>query len=99
MAKLKELAQAYEAKTTKNIAELERVSVNVEMEERTFKEGTPEEFTVDVALINGEEYRVPGSVLFSLKEYLTDIPDLKHFKVKKAGEGINTRYTVIPLRD
>ena len=99
MANLKETAKAFESKQTKNIADLERVSVNVEIEQRTFKEGTPEEFTVDVALFEGEEYRVPRSVLFSLKEYLSDIPDLKHIKVKKAGEGINTRYTVIPLRD
>jgi len=46
--------------------------------------------------VDDEEYRVPTSVLKSLKVILEDKPDLKFFKVKKTGEGLKTEYTVIP---
>ena len=98
MANIKEAAKAFEPKHTKNIADLEEVPVGVEIEERICKPGTPEEFTIKVALIDGEEYRVPGSVLFGLKEILKKFPNLKRFTVSKVGQGqTGTRYTVIPL--
>ena len=33
----------------------------------------------------------------ALEKFLEDNPNLKTFKVKKSGEGMETRYTVIPL--
>jgi hypothetical protein len=47
--------------------------------------------------VNGEKYRVPQSVLNNLKAVLEDNPMLKTFKVKKTGEGMDTRYILIPL--
>lgn len=99
MTNMKELAEAYEPQQTKNIADLEEVSVDIEVEQRTFKEGQPDEFTKNVALINGEEYYTPNMVLGLLKEFMKEIPGLKTFKVLKKGEGMqNTRYTLIPLK-
>ena len=100
MTKLKELAKTYESKTTKNVADLERVPVDMEVEQRTFKQGTPEEFTVDVIVVDGEDYRVPASVLIQLKIHLAEISNLKYIKVAKHGDGLKgTTYTVIPLKD
>ena len=50
-----------------------------------------------VVNIDGIMYRVPNSVLNQLKILLEDNPELKFFKVKKSGQGLNTDYTVIPL--
>jgi len=97
---MKEAAEAYENKRTENIADLDKVSVNTKIEPRTFKEGTPEEFKIQVALVGEKEYRVPWSVLAQIKTLLADprTKDMKDFRVLKTGEGMNnTKYTVIPL--
>lgn len=98
MAKLNEEAMAYEPPKTKNIADLELVLVaEVEVEERTGNDKEGKEFSYKVIVIEGEEYRVPNSVLKALKTILGTRPDLKAIKVTKTGEGLNTDYTVIPL--
>jgi len=97
MAKLNEEALAYTAPTTKNIADLDIVQTDLELEDRTGKDSQGEEFKYKVVIINEEEFRVPGSVLGNLKAILQQKPDLKTFKVTKAGAGMNTKYTVIPL--
>jgi CO dehydrogenase/acetyl-CoA synthase epsilon subunit len=97
MANLYETAQEYEPVQTKNIADLEKVSVkDVDVVTKTFK-GKDGEFTIDVITVDGEDYRVPASVLKSLKELIAEKPDLKDIKVKKSGSGLQTSYTVIPL--
>jgi len=97
MAKLNEEALNYTAPTTKNIADLEVVSTELELEDRTGKDNDGVEFKYKVIIVEGEEYRVPGSVLGNLKAILGQKPDLKTFKVTKQGAGMNTKYTVIPL--
>jgi hypothetical protein len=97
IATLKEAALEYETPQTKNIAELEVVSTAIPITEKVFKEGTDEEFRFNVISINNEEYRVPNSVLNSLKMILDENSKLEHFKVKKEGTGLQTKYTVIPL--
>ena len=92
MTKLKETAQAYEPKQIKNIAELEFVSVDEEI----FKEEEAD-FPYSYILREEKRYKVPVSVISSLKELLEDSSDLKKFKVKKTGEGMKTSYTVIPI--
>ena len=94
---LKEAAKAYESHSVGNIADLPKVSTELVIEDR---EGVNEEgktFVYKVITIDGQEYRVPASVLKSLKAILEDNPDLKTFKVKKTGTGMATEYTVIPL--
>lgn len=48
-------------------------------------------------VVDGEDYRMPTSVLKNLKAILVEKPELKEFKVSKSGEGLKTAYTVITL--
>ena len=98
MASLRDSAIAYVAPArTKNIAELNRVSTNLNLERKSGKTKEGEEYVIDYITVGGEQYRVPASVLKSLKLILEDNPTLKEFKVKKIGTGLDTEYTVIPL--
>lgn len=102
MAKLKDEAKAYEARATHNIADLDEVSVDLDVQEEDFEfqdQDTGETKTVrqKIVEIDGERYRVPNSVLKQLKVYLEDNPNLQKFKVRKSGQGLNTDYTVIPI--
>ena len=97
MANIKETASSYESPTTRNITELELVMTNSEIEEKTGKDSEGKEFKYNVIVVDHFEYRVPNSVLTNLKAILAENEKLMSFKVTKAGEGMNTRYTVIPL--
>jgi hypothetical protein len=98
MGSLKEEAKAFVPEQTKNIADLPKVSVEFNLEEREgTNHETQEKFKYKVICVNGEEFRVPGKVLGDLKSILQEKPDLKTFKVSKKGSGLNTQYTVIPL--
>ena len=97
MAKLKDEAKAYESKTTKNIAELPKVSTDLEVVENSGVDAEGKEFSYKVVIVEGEEYRVPNSVLKQLKVILEENLNLKFFKVKKTGTGMATEYQVIPL--
>lgn len=94
---LKEEAKAYEpSKPTKNISELQSVSTDLMLEDDSFEfEG--KEIKQKVIVVNGERYRVPVSVIRDLKVILEDNPNLKNFKVKRTGQNMETRYTLIPL--
>ena len=96
MANLKDAAKAYEGQT-KNIADLPKVSTELEVEERSGTNDEGKDFSYKVVIVDGVEYRVPVSVLKSLKTILEDNPDIKSFKVRKTGTGMGTSYTVIPL--
>lgn len=97
MANIKQMSQEYTAPKTKNIADLDKVSVDLDVSVESFtdKEGKP--FDVNVVDINGSKYRIPTSVLKDLKAILEVKPRLKTFKVAKQGTGLDTKYTVIPL--
>ena len=97
METIKEKAKAYEPKKTRSIAELDSVQVDLNTREEKFNEGKDDEFTITVIDTDGKEYRIPDSVLKSLKVILKEKPDLKTFKVVKTGEGLNTNYTVVPI--
>ncbi len=98
MAKLSERAQNYVATgKLKNISELSSVSTDVDIQEKIFAEGTEKEFKAEVFTVDGEEYKMPLTVISSLNVILEENPALKTFKVKKSGSGIGTEYTVIPL--
>jgi hypothetical protein len=97
MTTLKESAKAYVPKQTLNIADLPEVSVDLDLQdgEGTDNEGKP--FKYKFIQINGQDYRVPGSVIGDLKAMLEEKPNMTKFKVTKKGAGMNTRYTIIPL--
>ena len=97
MTTIKEAALAFVPQQTKNITELDKVSVQIVVQRKTVAEGTEKEFSYNYTLVDGEEYRVPVSVLKQLKSHLEEKPNITHFKVKASGSGKNTEYTVIPL--
>lgn len=97
MASIKEEALAYEPKTTLNIADLDRVDLSFPLEDRTGTDKEGKDFNYKVMVANGQEYRVPNTVLEEIKKMLDLKPDLKAVKVEKTGAGLSTRYTVKKL--
>ena len=102
MANISDYARDYEpTASTKNIAELLSVSTDLELIDDEFdfeKNGEKKTVKQKVIVVDGEQYRVPVSVIQQLKVILEDNPALKKFKVKKTGTTKDdTRYTVIPL--
>ena len=97
MVSIREEANNYETPKTLNIADLDSVSVNIDIQTKDFTKEDGEQFSIMVCTVEDKEYRVPKSVLADLKAQLTANPKLENFKVNKAGEGLKTNYTVIPL--
>lgn len=100
--KISDFAKAYESSTTKNIADLSEVSVEHEVLDDSFettdkKTGQIKTVNQKIITIDNVNYRVPVSVFEQLKIVLEDNPNLKKFKVKKSGTGMETKYQVIPL--
>ena len=98
MATIKEEAKNYVAPETKNIAELEKVSVDLELKTKVVHEGEADSFSYRYTEINDEEYRVPVVVIKQLKAQIEANKDLKFFRVAKTGAGLKTEYTVIPVK-
>lgn len=102
MPKISDVAKDYKSSTTKNISALPEVSTDLELFDDEFetkdkKTNEPKTVKQKVVNINGENYRVPNSVFQQLKVILEDNPNLRKFKVKANGQGMETRYQVIPL--
>ena len=97
MTNLKQAAQEYVGQVTGNVADLATVSVNLDLQEQTKQDKDGKDFTYKYILVEGKEYRVPGSVIGQIKELLKKFPNIENVTVMKQGEGKNdTRYTVIP---
>lgn len=96
MATIRESAQGYEPPQTRNISELKSVNTEMDIQHKVVGEGESA-FEYDYIVKDGEEYRVPKSVLKQLKTQLEENPEATEFKVKKTGEGMKTEYTVILL--
>ena len=99
METLKNMAEQYEAPQTLNIADLDRISVDIEVKQTTKKNKDGEEFSYLYAEIDGKEYRIAGSILGGIKALLQKMPTLKAVSVIKDGQGMNTRYQVVPVVD
>lgn len=95
MVTLKDFAKAYTPPQTKNIADLDEVNTEIDIKAAVGKDADGEDFSYSYIEVNGEKFRVPNSVVAQLKDMLEARPDLKKFKVKKSGAGMQTRYTVI----
>ena len=94
---LRDEAKAHEPKTTKNIADLNAVSLDMVIEDRKGKDKNDKPFDYKVAIVDGVDYRVPATVLNDIKTIMETKPTLKTVKVVKKGQGMNTEYTVVPL--
>jgi len=97
MTSIKEAAKGYIPKATKNVAELQSVSVDLALFEGKGFDRDGKEYLYQYIEVEGENYRVPDKVLADLKAILEKKPTLKSFSVTKKGTGLNTQYTVIPL--
>lgn len=97
MASIKETAMAFVPKKTKNVADLDQVDVELILRDGTGTDVKGEPFAYKFIELNDEEYRVPESVIAQLKDVLEARPTMNKFKVKKAGSGMQTKYTVVGL--
>jgi len=98
MGSLKQNAENYTSSKMRNVSELENVEVDnaVMVEEKTRSDGTT--YIAQYIVVDGEQYRVPDSVLAQLKEILEEKPKLKSFKVKRKGTTKeDTKYTIVTL--
>ena len=96
---MKEEAQAYEPPQTLNIADLDKIPIDMQLLNGDGKNKKDEVFKYKYALIDGQEYRVPGTVLGGIKSLLKKFPNLKEVQVLKSGAGLNTLYQVIPYQE
>ena len=92
MPNLKETAAAYEPPKIRNVTDLDFISVEMQVQEE--KEV---EYPYFYIMVEGERYKVPVSVLSNINDILQASPKITKFKVKKSGEGMKTKYSVIPL--
>lgn len=97
MGTLKDEAQSYEAPQTLNVAELEKVPIDLELKDGEGKDGDGEVFKYKFIVVDGVNYRIPGTVIGQIKVLLGVQTELKFVKVLKSGEGLKTRYQVIPF--
>jgi len=97
METIEEYAKSYTGKQIKNIADLDNgfskkdpIFTDIGVD----KDGKNYEYQFIV--VNDEKYRIPASVILSVKALLEKRPDLERFDVLKSGTGVDTRYQVIP---
>ena len=95
---LSEFAKTFTPATTKNISDLKEVDVNLVLEDREGTDKKGNDFKYKVIIVDGEDYRVPSSVIGNLKAILEKKPNMKKFSVARQGKTKDdTKYTVIPL--
>lgn len=97
MATLREEAQAYEPPQTLNIATLDKIPVELDLKTGEGKDKEGNTFKYKYVEIDGKQYRVPGTVLGGIKAVLKKMPHIKYVTVDKEGEGMATRYHVMPF--
>jgi hypothetical protein len=97
MGNLRETAKAFVPQKNLTVADLEVLSSDVPIQERMGKDKNGKEFHYKVAIVMGEEYRVPSSVLEEIQTIMESKPSLKTIKVVKKGTGMSTSYTVVAM--
>ena len=97
MGNFKETAQAYEPKKTPVVSELESVSLENSITKNSGTDVEGKDFEYFVVRVEGIDYRVPNSVMEQVQSLLEEKPDTKTIKVKKKGEGMSSKYTVIAI--
>jgi hypothetical protein len=101
MSSIIEEANAYEpTEKMGNIADLKKVSINLDLKKETRINKDGESYDVMFIVVEDKEYRIPGVVLGSIKQINEKEPNMTHFYVIKSGSGKEgTKYQVIPLRE
>lgn len=96
MATLRETAQAYEPPQTQNIAKLEKIPVDLDLQDGEGRNKDGAVFKYKYIVVEGVSYRVPGSVIGGIKSVLKKMPHVRYVTIDREGDGINTRYHVMP---
>ena len=94
MGTLKEEASNYQAPSLLNIADLEKIPLDLAVEDRDGMDKDNKPFKYKVAILNGNEYRVPNPVLEQIQMIVKLKPECKFIAVSKTGSGVATRYNV-----
>lgn len=101
MQTMKEMAESYIPKKTANIADLEKFDISEPVEEREGKDNDGKTFKYNVLVRDEKDYRIPNSVLETIKGILEANAkhgkEIKIFSVEKTGEGMSTKYQVVSL--
>ena len=101
MQTLKQAAENYEPQRTANIADLESFDVSEPIEEREGKDKDGVAFKYKVLVRDGKDYRIPNTVLETIKSILEANAkrgkEATTFAVEKKGEGMGTKYQVVSL--
>jgi len=98
MATLRTEAEQYQPKQTLNIADLEKIPLSLELKDGEGETKEGEKFTYKYAVVDGQEYRVAGTIIAGIKALIEKMPDLEFVQVIKTGIGRETRYQVIPYQ-
>lgn len=97
MGTLREEAKAYEPPQTLNIADLDKVQIDMELKDGDGIDGKGEAFKYKFVEVEGKEYRIAGTVIGGIKALVEKMPNLKFVSVTKQGQGMATRYQVVPF--
>lgn len=85
---------------TKNISDLECFDVGMPVYRFDGETGEGKKFTyMYIEDKNGVRYRIPWTVIDYIKNYRQEEPLQVLFKVKKNGTGLDTKYTVFPVKE
>ena len=96
MSTIRESAINYEGHELLNIADLDKIPIDLELKEGIGKDKDGIEYKYKYTIIDNKRYRIAGTILGSLKTLLKAVPHIKHIQIIKEGEGLKTRYQVIP---
>lgn len=99
MATLAEAAKNYTAPQTKVVSDLDKLSTQLEIFEKTAENSDGEPFSYKFVVVDDVEYRVPGPVLSQMQTLLENDANLLYVKVIKKGEGRKSTYQVIPVKE
>lgn len=99
MGTIQEESKTFEPLKTMNIADLKKVPINMELYDDQGTGSDGEIFKFKFIEVDGKHYRVPLTVLGQVKALLEKVPQLELIQVIKSGEGLSTRYTVIPYQE
>jgi len=94
MPTLKEVATGFVAPEKLNAADLDFLSVDMELKTLKGKNEQGEEYLYRAFVDGVKEYYVANSVIQQIQEILKLKPEAKKFTVKKTGSGLATRYKV-----
>jgi len=73
--------------------------VEIDLKTDHGKDDNGENYEFKFIEVNGEKYRIPGSVIGGIKGILEKMPNTMYVTVTRTGQGLNTRYQVMPYME